>query len=192
MKKRNWVIGAMVLGEIFFLLGSFALASAYEVVTGPTILVRAVVKPYIAITVTSPVTISDNTPVIEFNVDRGPGVYRALYPLTLKVTSNEPIKICLEATALQSPEGYSIPAERLSVELRDSLSSESASRFRVKKGKGPEKRGQSFQEGTKVELVETVSPVDFLSEWDFYLEITQEDRAGSYEGKMFVEVFRQM
>jgi len=136
--------------------------------------------------VNSPVIFTDNLPVVEFDVDRGPGIYDALHPLTIEVTSNQAIEVRMiaEALVMVGKEDFRIPPERLSfrrVEPGLTLSAREEKAFEA----FPSVKGES------VKVYETTGPVQTINEYDFQLEVVPEDRAGTYEGEIFIEVFYQ-
>ena len=181
------IIYPTVLFAIVIFLCSIAFAAEWHRVEGPSVLVRAEIKPYISITVNSPVTFADNMPVVEFDVDRGPDVYDALHPLTIEVTANQAIEVRMiaEALVMTGNTDFKIPPERLSFRM-------------VGPGVSPaaraEKEFTSFPatKGESIKVFESTGPItDIITEYDFRLRVIPEDRAGTYEGEIFVEVFYQ-
>ncbi len=162
-----------------------AFATEWVRVEGPSVLVRAEIKPYISITVNSPATFTDNIPVIEFDVDRGPGLYDALHPLTIQVNSNQAIEVRMiaEELIMKGNTDLKIPPERLSFRMVDPTITSIAR---------AEEEFQSFRSGESKKVFESTGPIaNTITEYDFRLEVVPEDRAGTYEGEIFIEVFYQ-
>lgn len=184
-KKKVSILLIIVLAiglTINFLFFSPEAFSA-EVFSGPTVKVRAIIKPYINITINSPATIQSNLsadgPAVIFDCNQGPGTYLALYPLTFNIISNQGFQLRFEASELKEQNSNkSIPPEQLSVSFKDpSLSSTSSSTF------------SSFKPGEKKVVFQSDEGKSFTTECNFQLNITYEDKAGIYDGSIFVEVF---
>lgn len=153
--------------------------TTWEVLQGPSIRVEAVIKPYVHVSV----SLADDTgkplvgrePVVVFDCDRGPGTYRAKNPLLLSVATNTPLQVFFEAVPLQGGEEKILPPERLSIAT-------------FERGKEPEKFLR-FAKGEKLLLFETPKGgIVYTELCALQLDITPEDRAGTYEGRIFVEV----
>lgn len=154
--------------------------TAWEVLQGPTIRVEAIIKPYVHVSV----SLADDAgkplvgrePVVVFDCDRGPGTYRAKNPLLLSVATNTPLQVFFEAVPLQgNGEKQALPPERLSIAT-------------FEQGKEPEKFLR-FAKGEKLLLFETSrGGVTYTTLCALQLDVTPEDRAGAYEGRIFVEV----
>lgn len=161
----------------------FSTAAFAEIYSGPTVKVRAIIKPYINITINSPATFqtnfSDDGPAVIFDCNQGPGTYLALYPLTFNIISNQGFQLRFEASELKEQNSNNlIPPEQLSVSFKDpSLSSTSSNIF------------SSFKKGEKKVIYQTTEGKMFSTECQFQLNITYEDKAGIYDGSIFVEVF---
>jgi len=157
----------------------------WQKVTGPTLKVVAIIKPYINITINSPATIQSNvsteTPTIVFDCDQGPGVYQALNPLVFNISSNSAFQLQFEATELTEQESsFTIPPNQLSVRFNDPAKSTKDNVF------------SPFEKDVKKVIYETTeNGAQFTAECDFQLEITYMDKAGTYEGAIFVEVLYQ-
>ena len=188
-QKSNFslFIGFLIIGfcicQFLYTPSVSAAETEWQMVSGPTIIVQAIIKPYINITINSPATIQSNIstegPTVIFDCNRGPGVYQASYPLTFSISSNSAFQLQFEASKLKEKNSdATISPERLSVRFNDPGKTKNTF--------------SSFQEGVKKIVFETTkSGVAFTTECDFQLEITYEDRAGTYEGAIFVEVLYQ-
>jgi hypothetical protein len=177
------LIIALIIGLILnFLI--FSPAAFAEIFSGPTVKVRAIIKPYINITINSPATfqtnLSDNGPSIIFDCNQGPGIYQALYPLTFNIVSNQGFELRFVASELKDQNSkFSIPPEQLAVSFKDPslLSSTGTNEY------------SSFSLGEKMVVYQTNEGKTFTTECNFQLNITYEDKAGIYDGSIFVEVF---
>lgn len=177
MSKRNLVLIIIffwMVMPLFFLNSNILAAEKWESMGQTTIKVIAEVKPYISISISSPVIISDNTPVIDFNCDRGPGIYQAKYPLDIRITSNSGMELYFEAHSLRNEENkLEIPAEKLSFKF-DSESDES--------------NLINLSSKNAVKAFESSTFIDRVYQCDFQLEISPEIKAGTYEGTIIVQV----
>ena len=161
---------------------ALAADSDWQLMAGPTVKVRAVIKPYINITINSPATIQSNLstegPAVIFECNQGPGTYQALYPLTFSIIANTAFQLQFEASPLveQNTEA-SISPKQLAVRFNDpSITNNVFS---------------AFEAGKKKVIFETNQGASFTTQCDFQLDITYEDKAGTYEGAIFVEVLYQ-
>lgn len=181
--KLSTIIVAIVFVLTINLL-IFSPAAFAEIISGPTVKVRAIIKPYINITINSPATfqtnLSDNGPTVTFDCNQGPGTYQSLYPLTFNIVSNQGFQLKFEASELKEQNSnFSIPPEQLSVSFKDPnlFSSTCSNVF------------SSFKQGEKKVVYQTNEGKSFTTECNFQLNITYEDKAGIYDGSIFVEVF---
>jgi hypothetical protein len=177
------LIIVIVIGLIINIL-LFSKAAFAEIFSGPTVKVMAIIKPYINITINSPATfqsnLPDNGPAVVFDCNQGPGTYFALYPLTFNIVSNQGFQLRFEASELKEKNSSnSIPPEQLSVSFKDPslLSSTGTNEF------------SPFKQGEKKVVYQTNEGKSFTTECNFQLYITHEDKAGIYNGSIFVEVF---
>lgn len=171
---------------LFFLLLCLAVPlpvlgeTTWEVLHGLTIRVEAVIKPYVHVSVSlvddAGKPLVGKEPVVVFECDRGPGTYRAKHPLLLSVVTNTPLQVFFEAVPLQGDgERQVLPPERLSIAT-------------FEQGKEPEKFLR-FAKGEKLLLFEAPKGgIVYTTLCTLQLDITPEDRAGTYEGCIFVEV----
>ena len=83
-----------------------------------------------------------------------------------------------ELKNVQNP-NYSIPLEQLSVSFKDQSSSINTNTNTF----------SSFEKGKKMVVFETPIGKIFTAECNFQLNITPENKAGIYDGSIFVEVF---
>lgn len=162
----------------------FSTAAFAEIYSGPTVKVRAIIKPYINITINSPATFqtnfSDDGPAVIFDCNQGPGTYLALYPLTFNIISNQGFQLRFEASELKEQNSNNlISPEQLSVSFKDPslLNSTNSNEF------------SAFKQGEKKVVYQTDEGKSFTTECHFQLNITYEDKAGIYDGSIFVEVF---
>ncbi|HHT10249.1 MAG: hypothetical protein ACOX6A_01500 [Atribacter sp.] len=167
---------------LFNSASALAATTDWQLITGPTVKVHAVIKPYINITINSPATIQSNLsvegPAVVFDCNQGPGTYQSLYPLTFCIISNTAFQLQFEATSLvEQNTKSSISPGQLSVRFNDP--SASSNTF------------SAFEEGKKKIIFETNQGASFTTQCDFQLDITYEDKAGTYEGAIFVEVLYQ-
>ncbi|HQE25319.1 MAG TPA: hypothetical protein PKZ70_04805 [Candidatus Atribacteria bacterium] len=174
MSKRDLaliIIFSWIIMVSFFLNSSTWAAEKWELLGQTTIKVIAEVKPYISISISSPVTSSDNIPVIDFNCDRGPGIYQAKYPLDIRITSNSGMELYFEANSLRNEENkLEIAPEKLSFKFGDKANL------------------ISFSSKNAVKAFESFTFIDQLYHCDFQLEIGPETKAGTYEGTIIVQV----
>lgn len=67
---------------LFNSASALAATTDWQLITGPTVKVHAVIKPYINITINSPATIQSNLsvegPAVVFDCNQGPGTYQSL------------------------------------------------------------------------------------------------------------------
>lgn len=181
-------LSTLIIAIVFVLtinLLIFSPAAFAEIFSGPTVKVRAIIKPYINITINSPATFQtnlsdDNGPTVIFDCNQGPGTYQSLYPLTFNIVSNQGFQLKFEASELKEQNSnFSIPPEQLSVSFKDPnlFSNTSSNVF------------SSFKQGEKKVVYQTNEGKSFTTECNFQLNITYEDKAGIYDGSIFVEVF---
>lgn len=158
----------------------FAATSDWQLFTGPTVKVQAVIKPYINININAPIDLQNKTqsegPIVIFDCNQGPGTYQSLYPLTFNIISNTPFQLQFEASDLIEQNTNDIIApEKLAFRFND-----------------PEKTINNFSpfvEGEKKIVYETsIGGVSFSTICDFQLDISYKDKAGTYEGAIFIEV----
>lgn len=165
-----WVSPFPVFGE-----------TTWESFPGPTIKVEAVIHPYVNVTINladeKGLPLAGQEPVVLFDCDKGPGAYWAKNPLLFSVVTNAPLQVFCEATSLKGQgEGMNLPPEHLSIAV-------------CEPGKEPQTFSR-FSEGKKLLLFETpVGGVVYTAQFKLQLDITHQDRAGQYEGAIFVEVF---
>lgn len=163
-----WLVPFPVFGE-----------TAWETFQGPVVRVEAVIRPYVNVSVSladdEGKALVGQEPVVFFDCAQGPGTYRAKNPLLLSVVTNTPLQVFFEATPLEGgKEKESLPPERLSIAF-------------FSKGKEPEKFLR-FAKGQKLLLFETpTGGVVYSALCALQLDVTHEDRAGTYEGCIIVE-----
>ncbi len=168
---------------LFCSTNAYAISNDSQLLTGPTIKIQAIIKPYINITINSPVNIQSNlsstSPAVIFDCNKGPGTYQASQPLTFAIVSNTPFQLQFEATPLVEKDSKAIiSAERLAIRFNDPAKISN--------------NYSSFKKGEKKTIFETTNGgVSFATECDFQLDITYDDKAGTYEGSIFVEVLYQ-
>jgi len=178
------LIITIVIGLIINLL-IFSPAAFAEIFSGPTVKVMAIIKPYINITINSPASfqtnVSNNGPAVIFNCNQGPGTYLALYPLTFNIISNQGFQLQFEASELKEQNSnYSIPPEQLFVCFKDPGSLTTS---------GDCNEFTPFKQGEKKVVYQSNEGKSFTTECNFQLNVTYEDKAGIYDGSIFVEVF---
>lgn len=162
---------------------TFAALSDWQMVSGPTVKIQAIIKPYINISINSPSSIKSNLPsdgpAVVFDCNQGPGTYLALYPLTFDVISNTPFQLQFEAIPLvEQITKAEISPEKIAVRFNDPTKTSNVF--------------TSFKKGEKKVIFRSEDGgVTFTTECDFQLDITYEDIAGIYEGAIFVEVLYQ-
>jgi hypothetical protein len=161
---------------------ALAATDDWQLITGPTIKVRAIIKPYINITINSPTIVKSNLPIdgpaVIFDCNQGPGTYQALYPLIFSIVANTAFQLQFEANPLiEQNAKVVISPKQLSVRFEDPLTLSNSF--------------SAFEEGKKKVIFETDQGASFNTKCDFQLDITHEDKAGTYEGAIFIEVLYQ-
>lgn len=109
---------------LYFSTTVFAATSDWQLITGPTVKVQAIIKPYINININSPINLQNKIqsegPVVIFDCNQGPGAYQSLYPLTFNIISNTPFQLQFEASDLKEQNTNDIIApEKLAVRFND-------------------------------------------------------------------------
>lgn len=175
--QRSWVFVGVLLCGIFSFCG-VALSEAWQEVPGPTVKLVAKIEPFVNLEISSDYY-DNGTPVVRFTCDQGPGTYDG-NPLTVKLTTNVPVKLYCDATDLVGPGEATIPAGQLSVRFDD-----------------PEKQNEPFhsfkdKEDKGVKIYDSSKPVSFTTQCYFRIEITPSERAGEYNGQAFFTVLYKL
>lgn len=167
-----------------FCFPAFARAEGWQETAGPVVALVATIEPFVNLEISSEYY-DNGTPVVRFLCDRGPGMYDG-NPLTVKLTSNVPVKLYCDATDLAGKNGFSIPEKQLWVRFDDpEKKNEPFHNFKNKKDiKNKKDKG--------VKIYHSSKPVSLETKCYFRIEITPEDQAGEYRGQAFFTVLYKL
>lgn len=178
VQKRILLSLILLFLAFLFCFPAFAWAEGWQEVAGPVVALVATIEPFVNLEISSEYY-DDGAPVVHFLCDQGPGMYDG-NPLTVKLTTNVPVKLYCDVTDLAGKNGFSIPENRLWVHFDD-----------------PEKKNEPFhnfknKEDKGVKIYHSSKPVSLETKCYFRVEITPEDQAGEYRGQAFFTVLYKL